>query len=141
MRSSLKITVVSDRFAVAPQPLPGDMSALADAGYSTVICNRPDGEESDQPEVAAMREATEGAGMTFYHIPVSGGEFPSPAIEAFAEARRQAEGKVLAYCRTGTRSITLDALANVEGLAGDARIERAQAAGYDLSALRSKLGE
>lgn len=136
----MKITPVTDQFAVAPQLQPGDMTALAEAGYSTVICNRPDGEESDQPGVAAMREAAEGAGMSFHHIPVSGGEFPGAAIEAFAEARRQAEGKVLAYCRTGTRSITLDTLANVDGLAAEARIERAQAAGYDLSALRAELG-
>ena len=135
----MKITPVSDRFAVAPQLQPEDMASLAEAGYSTVICNRPDGEENGQPAVAEMRTAAEQAGMEFHHIPVSGGQFPDAAIDAFGSVRKSAEGKVLAYCRTGTRSITLDTLANVDGLSGAARIERAQAAGYDLSALRPRL--
>ena len=61
--------------------------------------------------------------------------------EAFATVREEADGKVLAFCRTGTRSITLDALANVENETADARIERAERAGYDLSGLRDRLGE
>nr|WP_301332685.1 TIGR01244 family sulfur transferase [Parerythrobacter lacustris] len=117
------------------------MQELAGAGYRTVICNRPDGEEPGQPTVAAIREAAEAAGLAFHHIPVAGGAFPEPAIRSFADVRAAADGKVLAYCRTGTRSITLDALANVENLGIGERIEAAQRAGYDLSALRERLGE
>ena len=137
----MKLAHVSDAFAVSPQLEPNDMRGLADAGFSTVICNRPDGEELGQPTVASMREAAEAAGLAFHHIPVSGGEFPPVAIKAFAKVREEADGKVLAFCRTGTRSITLDALANVENETADARIERAQRAGYDLSGLRDRLGE
>ena len=88
-----------------------------------------------------MREAAEAVGLAFHHIPVSGGEFPQVAIKAFATVREEADGKVLAFCRTGTRSITLDALANVENETADARIERAERAGYDLSGLRDRLRE
>ena len=61
--------------------------------------------------------------------------------DTFAKVREEAGGKVLAFCRTGTRSITLDALANVEHESAAERIERAERAGYDLSALRDRLGE
>ena len=137
----MKLAHVSETFAVSPQLEPSDMRGLADAGFRTVICNRPDGEEPSQPTVAAIREAAEAAGLAFHHIPVSGGEFPPVAIKAFAKVREEADGKVLAFCRTGTRSITLDALANVENETADARIERAQCVGYDLSGLRDRLGE
>ena len=136
-----KLANVSETFAVSPQLEPSDMRGLADAGFRTVICNRPDSEEPSQPSVAAIREAAEAAGLAFHHIPVSGGEFPPVAIKAFAKVREEADGKVLAFCRTGTRSITLDALANVENETADARIERAQCVGYDLSGLRDRLGE
>jgi len=137
----MKIARVSDTFAVSAQPEPGDMRGLADAGFGTVICNRPDGEEPNQPAVASMKEASEAAGMTFHHIPVSGGKFPPDAIKAFAQVREEASAKVLAFCRTGTRSITLNALANIENETAEERIERAERAGYDLSALRDQFGE
>jgi uncharacterized protein (TIGR01244 family) len=137
----MKLTKVSNRFAVAPQLLPEDMQKLADAGFGTVICNRPDGEEDGQPPIAAMREAAENAGLAFHHIPVSGGEFPPAAIRAFGRVREEAERKVLAYCRSGTRSITLDALANTERLSAEQRIANAREAGYDLSNMRARLGE
>lgn len=137
----MKLTSVSETFAVSPQLEAVDMRELADAGFSAVICNRPDGEEPSQPTVASIREAAEAAGLDFHHIPVSGGEFPPVAIEAFAKVREEAEGKVLAFCRTGTRSITLNALANVEDESAAERINRAQRAGYDLSGLRDRFGE
>src|SRR3546814_5523978 len=84
------------------------MQQIADAGFGTMICNRPDGEEPGQPTVSSVRDAAEAAGIAFHHIPVSGGEFPEVAIKAFAKVREEADGKVLAFCRTGTRSITLD---------------------------------
>ena len=137
----MKLAHVSETFAVSPQLEPSDMRRLADAGFGTVICNRPDGEEPGQPTVTAMQEAAEAAGLAFHHIPVSGGEFPPVAIGAFAKVREEAGGKVLDFCRTGTRSITLDALANVEHEPAAERIERAERAGYDLSALRDLIAE
>tara|TARA_Y100001968_G_scaffold151979_1_gene139050 strand:- start:331 stop:744 length:414 start_codon:yes stop_codon:yes gene_type:complete len=137
----VKTVSVSESFAVSPQIRLEDMRELADAGYRTVICNRPDGEEPNQLDVASMRDAAQAAGIAFHHIPVSGGAFPRDAIEAFSKVREEADGKVLAFCRTGTRSITLDALANIENETADERIKRAQRAGYDLSGLRDRLGE
>ena len=137
----MKIVKVSNNFAVSPQLEPGDMHELADAGFQTVICNRPDGEEPGQPGAASLRQAAEAAGIAFHHIPVSGGKFPPDAIKAFAQVREEADGNLLAFCRTGTRSITLDALANIKNETAEERIECAELAGYDLSGLRERLGD
>ena len=135
----MDIREVSSGFAVAPQLQPASMPALAERGFVAVICNRPDDEEEDQPTVAEMREAAQSAGLAFHHIPVSGGKFPDAAVSAFRAARRGSEGPVLAYCRTGTRSITLDTLANPDNIGPSERLLRAKAAGYDLSNLGNKL--
>jgi uncharacterized protein (TIGR01244 family) len=126
-------------FAVAEQLQSADMKAVADEGFVAVICNRPDGEEPDQPTVDELRVAANEAGLAFHHIPVSGGEFPAGAVSAFAAVRKGTPGPVLAFCRTGTRSITLEMLANPSDLAVSERIKRAQLAGYDLSKLGDKL--
>lgn len=135
----MEIRIVDDQFAVAPQMQPEDLAGLADKGFAAVICNRPDGEEPGQPPLDDMRRAAQEAGLAFHHIPVAGGLFPPAAVAAFAAVRRGTKGKVLGYCRTGTRAITLDALANINGLNAEARITRAKAAGYDLSALAERM--
>lgn len=135
----MDIRPVAPGFAVAPQILPADMDDLAAQGFRTVICNRPDGEEEGQPDAATMRAAAEAAGIAYHHIPVSGGQFPPAAVDAFRAVRTQADGPVLAYCRTGTRSITLEALANPGGLGVSDLLEQARDAGYDLSAIATRL--
>ena len=135
----MDIREVAPGFAVAPQIQPGDLSVLAEQGFAGVICNRPDDEEEGQPSIAVMREAAQESGLAFHHIPVSGGEFPDTAIAAFRAVRRGTEGRVLAYCRSGTRSITLDTLANPDDIEPAERLSRAAAAGYDLTNLSDKL--
>lgn len=135
----MDIRTIDETLAVAPQMQPEDVAALAAQGFAALVCNRPDGEEPGQPPLDAMREAAQAAGLAFHHIPVAGGAFPPAAVAAFGAIRRGTQGKVLAYCRTGTRAATLDALANVHGLTAAERIARAGAAGYDLSALAERM--
>lgn len=130
---------VAPGFAVAPQLQVSDMAMLAQRGFVSVICNRPDGEEEAQPAIADMREAAQAAGLAFHHIPVSGGEFPDAAVAAFRAVRRGTEGPVLAYCRTGTRSVTLDTLANPDNIDPSERLMRAANAGYNLTKLSDTL--
>lgn len=141
MQDSPQINVVDDSFAVAPQVQPEDMQAIADAGYKVVMCNRPDGEEAGQPPLADIITAAKEAGLEFHHVPVAGGMFPAAELAEFARIRREADGPVLAYCRSGTRSITMETLSNPMDLSVEERMQRAEGAGYDLSALRGHLGE
>ena len=138
---SLEIRRVDDTFAVSPQIEPADAQALAGAGFKTLICNRPDGEEPGQPSTSEIGAAAAQAGLAFHFIPVIGRSFTDDVIQAFARVRHAAEEPMLAYCRSGTRSITLETLANPAGRSVDERLSRASAAGYDLSGLRSRLGD
>jgi sulfide:quinone oxidoreductase len=135
----MELKVIDDSLAVAAQMEPGELGPLAGQGFAAVICNRPDGEEPGQPPLDAMRAAAQDAGLAFHHLPVAGGVFPPAAVAAFGAIRRGTKGKVLAYCRSGTRAATLDALANVHGLSVAERLSRAGAAGYDLSALAEQM--
>lgn len=135
----MDIRMVSPGFAVAPQVQADDMAALAEDGFVAVICNRPEAEETGQPGMADLRAAAEAAGLAFHHIPVAGGAFPKGAIAAFRAVRQGTKGPVLAYCRTGTRSITLETLANPQGLDPEERLKQAANAGYDLSGLSEAL--
>lgn len=135
----MDIRRVGPEFAVAPQFNPEDMASVSSQGFAAVICNRPDGEEEGQPSVAEMREAAQAAGLAFHQLPVAGGAFPDAATDAFRAVRLGSEGPVLAYCRTGTRSIALETLANPESLEPSERLMQAAAAGYDLTAMSQNL--
>lgn len=136
----MNLKQIDENFSVSPQPAPTDMTRLAEQGFVAVIANRPDGEEPGQPTSDEMRRAAEAAGLAFHYLPVSGGQFPDEAVSRFGDIRRGASGKVLGYCRTGTRSASLNALANPNGISADERLEQARDAGYDLSGLRARLG-
>lgn len=135
----MQLHVIDATLAVAAQMQPEELAGLAEQGFAAVICNRPDGEEPSQPPLDDMRRAAQEDGLAFHHIPVAGGLFPPAAVAAFAAIRRGTQGKVLAYCRTGTRAASLDALANVRSLSVKDRLTNAKAAGYDLSAVAERL--
>jgi uncharacterized protein (TIGR01244 family) len=137
----MDIRKVDEGFAVATQLRPEDLPALAAAGYTTVICNRPDGEEHGQPSAEQIRVAAAESGLAFHMLPIAGRDCPVEAVRAFAQLRRAAPGPVVAYCRTGTRAIMLDTLANPLDLPVRERLARASSAGYDLSSLVGRLGE
>lgn len=124
---------VTDSFSVAPQVSEADMARAASEGFVLVINNRPDGEDPSQPSSAAVESAVRAAGMNYLHVPVRGG--PTQAqIDAVKAAVDSADGKVLAFCRSGTRSIVTWSIG--QALAGHDRetlVNQGRHAGYDLS--------
>lgn len=136
----MKDRKVNDRLTVAYQIQPEDVPAIAARGFTTIICNRPDDEEPGQPSAEVIRTAAEANGLEFLHMPTSSGRFPDQVIDEFRKARRNSTGPVFAYCRTGTRCITLDALANPDRRSADEIIGAAADAGYDLSPMRGRIG-
>ena len=109
---SMTITELSPRFAVAPQIGPADVREIADRGFRSIICNRPDGESPDQPDVATIRAEAEACGLRFAFLPV---ETTGITGENVGELRRELDdlpAPVLAYCRSGTRSRNLWMMAN-----------------------------
>ncbi len=125
------IRPVTPDFAVAPQLELEDLATAKTRGYVLVINNRPDGEAPDQPSSAEMQAAAEAEGLAYAYVPVVGR--PGDAqVKAVAEAVSGAGGPVLAFCRSGTRSIVTWSLGQTER-PREELIRLGQAAGYDLS--------
>ena len=125
---------VTDDYTVAPQISPEDIAAAAAQGFVLVINNRPDGESPDQPDSATMAAAAKAAGVDYLYNPVRGG--PSPDnIAVQAEAVANAKGPVLAFCRSGTRSIVTWSVGQAQSAARprDELVRLGAAAGYDLA--------
>jgi uncharacterized protein (TIGR01244 family) len=125
---------ITDDLSVAPQIGVADVAEAARRGFTTIINNRPDGEEPSQPPGAEIEAAAKAAGLAYVHIPVRGA--PGPAeVEAVRQVVDAAEGPVLAFCRSGTRSITTWSIGQAMSGAmsrGDL-VSLGRQAGYDLS--------
>ena len=124
---------LDDKVLVAGQILPGDLASAAAVGVTTIVNNRPDGEEPGQPDGSAIEAAAREAGLDYRHVPVAGGLSPAQVAET-AAAIEDSPGKVLMFCRSGTRSTYLWALAQASrGMDGETLVGQAAAAGYDLT--------
>jgi protein tyrosine phosphatase (PTP) superfamily phosphohydrolase (DUF442 family) len=118
---------IDDHISVAPQIRPEEMSDIAAAGFVAIVNNRPDGEEPGQPSGAEIAAAAAAAGLAYTAIPVT---------------HAGAGGPVLAYCRSGTRSCNLWALAAAKaGRDADGITASGAGAGYDLSGIRPLLDQ
>ena len=123
---------IDERTLVAGQIRPDDLEALKAGGIGMIVNNRPDEEEAGQPSSAEMEAAARASGIAYRSIPVASG-FSANQVEAMSEALENAEGQVLAFCRSGTRSTYLWALARAhEGDPAEELMQKAEAAGYDL---------
>lgn len=125
---------LTPEISVAAQIAPEDCVVAAAEGFAVVICNRPDDEDAGQPGVAVMRAAAEAAGLRYVHIPVDGAGIGEAHIAAMAG--ELGRGRVLAYCRSGTRSTNLWALAEAtRGGDAEAIIAAAAAGGYNVAGM------
>lgn len=125
---------------VAGQIAPGDIAAAKAAGVGAIVNNRPDGEVPDQPMGQEIEDAARQAGIAYHAIPVSSAGFSLPQVDAMIDAIDSAGGEVLAFCRTGTRSTLLWALAEAKrGRDPEAITRDAAQAGYDTTPVRPML--
>ncbi len=121
-------------FAVAPQITPEDIPALAEAGFTHVICNRPAFESAPADGPEKIKAAAQKAGLGWTDNPLVSGQLTLAHVEAQA-----APGKVLAYCASGTRSAMLWGLAQAGRMETDAIMEALAGAGYPLDGLRGQI--
>lgn len=132
---------IDDSISVAPQISVEQVKAAADQGFAMIINNRPDEEEPSQPSGDDIREAARAAGLAYVAIPISHGGFSANQVDAMRDALANAGGPVLAFCRSGTRSTFVWALAKgAEGEDPDTLQRKAAQAGYDISPIRPLLG-
>ena len=131
---------LDDLMMVSPQIGAEDVADAARQGVTLIINNRPDGESPAEPQGDEIAGAAEAAGIAYLAIPVTHAGFSMPQVDGMAQAIEQADGPILAYCRSGTRSTLLWAMAQAKlGMAPDAIAARAAAAGYDVGPVRGTI--
>lgn len=99
---------VSPDVCVAPQLTPEAMAEAAQAGFKSVINNRPDFEHGpNQPTSAAIEAAAQAAGLAYRFLPVDSGYQSPDEIAAFARLLEELPRPILVFCRSGARSTRL----------------------------------
>jgi uncharacterized protein (TIGR01244 family) len=126
------IRQLDERILVSSQIAPGEVAGLAEQGITVLINNRPDGEEPDQPLASDIEEAAFKVGIDYRFVPIIRGIGPAD-VEEMQKALKAAEsGKLLAFCRSGTRSaLTLAIAQREEGASSDDVQQRLMNAGFD----------
>ncbi|MQQ10027.1 TIGR01244 family phosphatase [Epibacterium sp. SM1979] len=135
----MDIRTLTPRYSVSPQIAVEDVPAIVEAGFKTVICNRPDAEVPPSHQALALQDAVEAAGLKFEVLPLTHQTMTPENVAAQRDMYENNPGPVLAYCASGTRCSVVWALGQVGDLGVDAVLSTAAEAGYDLSNLRPAL--
>lgn len=135
----MDIRQITPAYAVSPQIDPADCADIAAAGFKTIINNRPDAEVPPSHGSAAMRTAAEAAGLTLIDNPVTHQGLNMDMVALQKQGQDDADGPVLAYCASGTRSTIVWALSQAGQMDNDAIIAAAGQAGYDIGGMRPQL--
>jgi uncharacterized protein (TIGR01244 family) len=131
---------LTEDMLVAPQISLDAVVEAARQGVTLIINNRPEDESADQTPGPDIETAARSAGMEYIAIPVTHAGFAEWQVMAMAEALETADGKILAYCRSGTRSTLLWALARAsKGDHPAVLAEQAADAGYDLTPITAMM--
>ncbi len=135
----MDIRKITDKTSVSPQITVDDITAIKDAGFRAIVCNRPDGEGADQPSFDEIEAAAELAGLDAFYVPVRSGIVNDADVEAFGDALARLPRPVLAYCRTGTRSATLWSFHESKKRPMPEILAATKAAGYDMNGVARRI--
>ena len=125
---------LDDQVAVSGQIQPSDVAGLKAEGVTAIVNNRPDGEEPGQPLGKDIEAAAEEAGLEYHNIPIIRGIGPGQVEPMRKLFEGHQGGKILAFCKSGTRSALAWAVARREGGMEREELERRAAeAGVDLT--------
>lgn len=123
---------LTPELSVSAQISCADLPALAQAGFRSVLCNRPDGESSDQPTYTELERAAQAQGLQIRYLPAESGKVTDEQGVAFGRLMAELPKPVLAFCRTGMRSTTMWALSQSGQMPLPQIFETAAKAGFDL---------
>lgn len=132
---------LTDSFWVSPQIDCDDLDEIARQGVTHLVCNRPDREVADQPDYADIARKAAALGLEIAFLPIDQSGFQAETIQHLQALLAEKPTRILAYCRSGTRSTYLWALAHAGGLPADDILQTARQAGYDISNIEMILRE
>lgn len=128
----MKIQQLNEHVYIADQINVSDISSLGDLGIKTMINNRPDNEEDNQPLSEALSKYASTINIDYYYLPVISGDYPINTIKEFTGLLNTAKSPVVAFCRTGNRSINLWALSQTPKFGHQYVLTKAKGIGFDL---------
>lgn len=135
----MQINTLSDDYSVSPQIEVSDVPSITQAGFKSVICNRPDQENPEPRQIEAIKAAVEAAGMEFAENVFDPSSFGPDKIERQAELLAQLPSPVFAYCASGNRCSIVWAFAQAGRIATNTILDATTQAGYQLAHLRPQL--
>ena len=135
----MHINRLSPDYSVAPQIVIEDVATIVNAGFKSVICNRPDQENPVPCQIEAIKAVALAAGLEFAENVFDSDSFGSDKVERQTELLKQLPGPVLAYCASGNRCSVIWAFALAGTLEIDAILDATTHAGYQLSHIRPQL--
>lgn len=138
-RTQMDIRALTDAYAVSPQIDIQDLAAIKEAGFTTVIDNRPDSEIPGHLSAEVMARAARALGLTFVINPLIPGSFTPDNIRIQAEACQGATGPVFAYCASGNRCSVIWAMMNAGKMPVNELIATPARFGYRLDQFRPVL--
>ena len=109
----MPITAISGKLSVSSQLSRDELGSLHRSGFKTLINNRPDGEDADQPGNKVECDTARQYDLSYAFIPVTMSAITEADVRAFQAAVRKSEGPVLAHCKTGMRSLSLHLIGEV----------------------------
>ena len=130
---------LSPDYSVAPQVSSADISAIVGFGFKSIICNRPDYENSEDLQITAIKAAALAAGLEFAENVFDGSDFGPDIINKQTELLERLPNPVLAYCTSGARSSVVWAFVNTGIIEVDNILDTLSEAGYQLDHLRPQL--
>ncbi|SET07542.1 sulfide:quinone oxidoreductase [Nitrosomonas marina] len=104
----LEIKRLDEKLSVTGQISVDDLTNIAESGFKSIICNRPDFEGGEnQPTSEQLEQQARALGMEFAYLPVRLGSIPAERGEAFHKLLTELPGPVLAFCGSGKRATAL----------------------------------
>jgi len=123
---------LTDTLSACAQLTQEDIKALSEQGVKTIICNRPDHEEPEQPSAASLQAYAESLGLQWFYQPVISGQVVDSQGDEFAEILAQAGTPIVAFCRSGARCGMLWALSQRRQQEPKMLVEHLKSSGYDM---------
>ncbi len=130
---------ITNDFSVSPQIEANDIETIVAAGFRSILCNRPDGEENGQSDYQPIAEAASAAGLEVRSVPITSAGISADDLQDFRAALEEMPRPILAYCRTGTRCTMLWTIAQHGHIPPEEILTRTAEAGYDMSGLLRQL--
>lgn len=106
----MKLQQLSEHIYIADQMNTTDINTIKNLGIKSIINNRPDNEEENQPLSKDIAAHAEKSDIKYYYLPITPGDYSSELRDKFSELLNTAKSPIVVFCRTGNRSINLWAI-------------------------------